>query len=107
MNQHTTTSPWLAHDELEGEDGLVGDRAGFELLRQSIDHLLAGNSDSLRIEGDGVILTQLKLCEPPPTSKPASLREKLITFALVFTILIAVPLLALFGLYQLFQIFSS
>ncbi|MCW1885685.1 hypothetical protein OKA04_13175 [Luteolibacter flavescens] len=101
-------SPWLALDEVEGEDGIIGNQEGFALLQQSIDQLLAGSSDSLRITRDQVNLTQLKISESTPS--PASntpFRERLIVFALVSLFFILIPLLALFGLYRLLHILFS
>lgn len=95
------TSPGLWIEENEGEDGLAGDRAGFELLRNEITRLLEGTEDSVRLNEPWIQLQALRLVTitSSPPLRPESLRDKIL--ATIFTILLlSVPLFAIYGFIQ-------
>jgi hypothetical protein len=97
---------WLEADEWEGDNGLLGNRRGLEVLREAIDEVLMNPEEAVVIPADEGSIRILKLCNPPPRPVPGSLRDKLSTI-LMFTFLFSIPLLALFGLLQLLQILFS
>ncbi|MCW1915278.1 hypothetical protein OJ996_16950 [Luteolibacter sp. GHJ8] len=96
-------SPWIQSDEIDGEDGLIGDRLGFEILREGIDRLLQGDEEIVRIEDQGRFFLALQLAAAPLPLQPSTLGEKILTGAII-VVFLSIPLLALFGLTQLIRI---
>ena len=106
MNPDESSAPWLEADEWEGDNGLLGNRRGLEILRDAIDQALMKPEDVVVIPVDQGSIRVLKLCDPPPPPAPTRLKDKLI-LGIIVAVLISIPLLALFGLHQLIQLLSS
>ena len=101
MNPHDPSKPWLESDEWQGNNGILGNRRGFEQLRECIDLLLDGNDDLVVVKTDDDSVKVLKLMDrPDPQPRTMTLVTKLQTI-LIIAILIAIPILALYGLAQL------
>ena len=107
MNPTESEVPWIEADEWEGDNGLQGNRAGLQALRDSIDQILERSEDLVPINVDLGSLRVLKLCDPPPDAIPPETIGNRIGLWVFLAILISIPLLALFGLSQLIQIFFS
>lgn len=106
MNTTKPEPSWLEADEWEGENGLLGNRRGLEILREAIDQALMKPEDIIVIPVDDGSVRVLKLCDPPPPPAATRFQDKLI-LGIVIAILISIPLLALFGLHQLIKLLSS
>jgi hypothetical protein len=106
MNTTKPEPSWLDADEWQGDNGLLGNRRGLEILRDAIDQVLVKPEEVVVIPIDDGSIRVLKLCDPPPPPAPTRFRDKLI-LAIIIAILIGIPLLALFGLHQLIKLLSS
>ena len=106
MNPDKSNLPWLEYDEWEGEDGLLGNRQGFELLRAGIDRILTGTESTVPLKDAEITVRVLRLGKRPPAPLPETFGDKLGNLVLV-AILLSIPLLALFGLHQLVKLLTS
>lgn len=106
MNPDESSTPWLEADEWEGDNGLLGNRRGLEILREAIDHALAHPGDATPIPVDCGSIRVVKVCDPPPPSGPTPVRDKIL-LGIFLAVLVTIPLLALFGLHQLIKLLSS
>lgn len=106
MNASKQDPSWLEADEWEGDNGLLGNRRGLEILRDAIDQVLVKPEEVVVIPIDDGSIRVLKLCDPPPPPAPTRFQDKLI-LGIFIAILIGIPLLALFGLHQLIQLLTS
>jgi hypothetical protein len=103
MNPDESNIPWLEYDEWEGEDGLLGNRQGFELLRDGIDRILTRTENTVPLNDAEITVRVLRLGKRPPAPLPETIGDKLGNLVLA-TILLSIPLLAAFGLVQLISI---
>ena len=106
MNTTKPEPSWLEADEWQGDNGLLGNRRGLEILREAIDQVLLKPEEVVVIPIDDGSIRVLKLCDPPPPPAPTRLQDKLI-LGIFIAVLISIPLLALFGLHQLIKLLSS
>jgi hypothetical protein len=106
MNPDESSTPWLEADEWEGDNGLLGNRRGLEVLREAIAQALTHPDDAIPVLADRGSIWIVKLCDPPPLPAQRRLRDKIVG-GMIIAIFLSILLFALFGLSQLIKLLSS
>lgn len=89
--------PWLESDEWQGDNGILGNRRGFEQLRECIDLLLKGSDDLVPVDVDGSSIKILKIMDQPAEMPPMKIGERifLCCFLGLFLIILLIGIIGL------------
>ena len=83
MNNETENQAWLFCEGTDENRPLVGNRAGFEELRSSIEDLLSGDGKNVVFIKDGLGFNELILQENPDPVEPLSLRGQIVILSIL------------------------
>lgn len=100
MNATEPESAWLKADEWQGDNGLLGNRRGLEILREAIDQALTNPDAAVVVPVDHGSIRVVKLCDPPPPPSPSTIGERIFLCCLL-ALFVFILLLGIAGLIAL------